>query len=62
LDLLAAGMKRMVCGATRTLLESGLSPAEVMDRIQVKPFGADEPIIDKLYRVQLPALYEKIRP
>jgi pyrroline-5-carboxylate reductase len=29
----------MVCGATRTLLESGLTPAEVMDLIPVKPLA-----------------------
>jgi pyrroline-5-carboxylate reductase len=58
----ATALKRMVCGATRTLLESGLSPAEVMDLVPVKPFGENEPAIREFYRVQLPLLYEKIQP
>ncbi len=55
-------LKRMICGGTRTLLEAGLSPAEVMDLIPVKPLGGDEPAILNLYRTKLPGLYEKIRP
>ena len=34
---IAPALKLMVCGATRTLLESGLTPAEVMDLVPVKP-------------------------
>jgi len=55
-------LKRTVCGAARTLLESGLSPSEVMDLIPVKPLGEDEAAIKTLYLTKLPALYAKIKP
>jgi len=55
-------LKRMVCGGTRTLLESGLTPAEVMDLIPVKPLAEMESQVDQLYRTRLPALYQKIKP
>ena len=55
-------LKRMVCGAARTLLESGLSPAEVMDLIPVKPLAEMEPQVAELYKTLLPALYQKIKP
>ena len=59
---IAPALKRMVCGATRTLVESGLSPAEVMDLIPVKPLAEMEAQVTELYRTRLPALYEKIKP
>ncbi len=59
---IAPALKRTVCGATRTLLESGLSPTEVMDLIPVKPLGEDEANIKNLYLTKLPALYAKIKP
>lgn len=55
-------LKRMVCGGTRTLLESGLTPAEVIDLIPVKPLAEMEQQINEFYRTRLPALYEKIKP
>ena len=58
----APALKRMVCGATRTLLESRLSPAEVMDLIPVKPLAEDEPAIKQAYQSRLPALFAKIKP
>lgn len=58
----APALKRMVCGATRTLLESDLSPAEVMDLIPVKPLAEMEAQVAELYRTRLPALYQKIKP
>jgi pyrroline-5-carboxylate reductase len=57
-----AGLKRMVCGAARTLVDSGLSPAEVMDLVPVKPLAEMEPTVGALYRERLPALFQKIRP
>ena len=39
---IAPALKRMVCGGARTLLESGLTPAEVMDLIPVKPLAEME--------------------
>jgi len=59
---IAPALKRTVCGATRTLLESGLSPTEVMDLIPVKPLGEDEASVKNLYLTKLPALYAKIKP
>lgn len=55
-------LKRMVCGGARTLLESGLTPAEVMDLIPMKPLGEMEGQVNELYRTRLPALYQKIKP
>lgn len=59
---IAPALKRMVCGATRTLLESGLSPAEVMDLIPVKPLAEMESQVTEMYRTRLPALHQKIKP
>lgn len=55
-------LKRMVCGAARTLLESGLTPAEVMDLIPVKPLAEMEPQVAEMYRTRLPSIYQKIKP
>jgi pyrroline-5-carboxylate reductase len=59
---IATAMKRMVCGGTRTLLESGLSPSEVMDLIPVKPLAEMEPQVIEMYRTRLPGIYQKIKP
>lgn len=59
---IAPALKRMVCGGTRTLLESDLSPAEVMDLIPVKPLAEMEAQVTELYRTRLPAIYQKIKP
>ncbi|HYG35405.1 MAG TPA: NAD(P)-binding domain-containing protein [Clostridia bacterium] len=59
---IAPALKRMVCGGTRTLLESGLSPAEVMDLVPVKPLGEMEAQVVEFYRTRLPAIYQKIKP
>jgi pyrroline-5-carboxylate reductase len=58
----APALKRMVCGATRTLLESGLAPAEVVDLIPVKPLAEMEAQVAEMYRTRLPAIYQKIKP
>lgn len=55
-------LKRMVCGGTRTLLESGLSPAEVMDLIPIKPLAEMEAQVTELYRTRLTGIYQKIKP
>ncbi len=59
---IAPALKRMVCGGARTLLESGFSPAEVMDLIPVKPLAEMESQVAEMYRTRLPALYQKIKP
>lgn len=55
-------LKRMVCGAARTLLESGLTPSEVKDLIPVKPLAEMEAQVSETYRTRLAAIYEKIKP
>lgn len=57
-----AGLKRMVCGAAFTLVDSGLSPGDVMDLVPVKPLAEMEPQVLELYRTRLPALFQKIKP
>jgi pyrroline-5-carboxylate reductase len=57
-----AGLKRMVCGSARTLVESGLGPTEVMDLVPVKPLTEMEPQVLEFYRTRLPALFQKIKP
>lgn len=59
---LATALTRMGDGALRTLLESGMSPAEVMDLIPVKPLAAMEPQVAEAYRNALPTIYQRIKP
>ena len=61
-DDLQPALKRMVCGAARTLLGSDLTPAQVMDLIPVKPLAEDEAAIKQAYLTRLPALFAKIKP
>lgn len=61
-DEVNAGLKRMVCGAARTLAESGLSPQEVMDLIPVKPLAEMEQQVTEAYKTKLPGVYQKIKP
>ncbi|ACB77334.1 pyrroline-5-carboxylate reductase family protein [Opitutus terrae] len=56
------GLKRMTCGAARTLVDSGLAPTDVMDLVPVKPLAEMEPQVLELYRTRLPALFQKIKP
>ena len=58
----STAMKSMVCGTTRTLLESGLTPAQVMDLVPVKPLAEMEPSVLEMYRTRLPAIFAKIKP
>jgi len=55
-------LKNMVYGSVRTLLESGLVPAEVMDLIPVKPLAEMEVHVTELYRTRLAGIYQKIKP
>lgn len=57
-----AGLNRMVAGAARTLTDSGLAPAEVMDLVPVKPLAELETAVLEKYRERLPAVFQKIRP
>lgn len=52
----------MTVGSARTLAESGLSPAEVMDLVPVRPMAEEEAMLIAAYRSRLTAIHEKIRP
>ncbi len=55
------GLAAMVGGAVKTMVESGLSAAQVMDLIPVKPLGEEEPAIRQAYRSRLEALYARLK-
>jgi pyrroline-5-carboxylate reductase len=55
------GISKMVAGTLNTLFESGLSTAEVMDLIPVKPLGEEESAIRQIYRSKLDPLYKKLK-
>lgn len=55
------GVAEMVAGAVNTLLESGMTPEEVMDLIPVKPLEEEEQIIRAMYKSKLEPLYEKLK-
>ena len=59
---LAPALKRMACGTARTLFDSGLTPAQVMDLVPVKPLAEDEVAFKQAYQTRLPALFAKIKP
>jgi pyrroline-5-carboxylate reductase len=52
----------MAVGSARTLAESGLPPAEVMDLIPVRPMADEEAALVAAYRTRLTAIHTKIRP
>ena len=53
------GISNMAKGAVATMFESGLSPAQVMDLLPMKPLGDDEAMIKNLYQSKLTAFYAK---
>jgi pyrroline-5-carboxylate reductase len=61
-DRAAEALRQMLDGAVATLLESGLTPAAVMDLIPVRPLQAIEESVTAAYGTALPALLAKIRP
>lgn len=54
------GIAAMVNGAVTAMFESGLTPAQVMDLIPVKPLGEDEAVIKNVYKTKLNALFKKL--
>jgi pyrroline-5-carboxylate reductase len=48
--------------ALNLMFKSGLTPAEVIDLIPVKPIGENEPQITEIYNTKLIGLFEKIKP
>ena len=55
------GMAAMVNGAVAAMFESGLTPAQVMDLVPVKPLGEDEVTLKNLYQTKLGALFKKLK-
>jgi pyrroline-5-carboxylate reductase len=56
------GLRAMMDGAVATLLDAGLTPAQVVDLIPVKPLAEVEPAVLAAVDTALPALYLKLRP
>jgi pyrroline-5-carboxylate reductase len=57
----AKALEKMVKGALKTMLKSGLSDDEVMDLVPVKPLAEDEAAIRNAYRTKLTGLYQKLK-
>jgi pyrroline-5-carboxylate reductase len=57
-DTVKSTLKR----AIKTYYNSGLTPAEVMDLIPVKPIGENQDQITEIYQTKLMGLFGKIRP
>jgi len=57
----AKAVEKMVKGALKTMSKSGLTSAEVMDLIPLKPLGDDEMAIRNAYRTKLTGLYQKLK-
>lgn len=55
-------LRAMLSGASATLLDAGLSPAEVTDLVPVRPLAEVQPAVESAYRTLLPALHAKIQP
>jgi pyrroline-5-carboxylate reductase len=51
-----------IIASLNLMYKSGLTPAEVIDLIPVRPIGEHEPQITEIYRTKLIGLFEKIRP
>ena len=58
---LAAGLSAMINGAAATMFKSGLTPAQVMDLVPVKPLGEHEDTIKEIYHSKLTGLYQKLK-
>lgn len=55
------GIGHMVAGAVKTMFEAGLTPAEVMDLVPVKPLGDEEATIKNIYHTRLEPLYQRLK-
>ncbi|MCL4300955.1 MAG: NAD(P)-binding domain-containing protein [Anaerolineae bacterium] len=60
-EAVAEGVMQMGLGTLKTMIGSGLSAAEVMDLVPVKPLKDDEATIKDLYRSKLEALFKKLK-
>jgi pyrroline-5-carboxylate reductase len=59
-EAVTPALAAMVEGTSRTMSESGLSPAEVMDLVPVRPLSAIEPTVKDAYVTTLAGLYRKL--
>jgi pyrroline-5-carboxylate reductase len=57
-----AALRAMVDGSLATLLDSGLTPQQVVDLVPIRPLSTIEPSVAAAYRDTLPALHARIRP
>ena len=55
------GLSKMVVGAVKTMYESGMPPEEVMDLVAVKPLKEHEESIRDIYRMNLEAIYMRLK-
>jgi len=55
-------VKSTIKKAIKLYYNSGLTPAEVMDLIPVKPIGENQEQIIEIYQTKLMGLFEKIKP
>ncbi len=56
-----AAFKKMICGALKTYLDSGLSFDETIDLIPGKPIKEDEETIKSIYQTRLKGIYQKLK-
>ncbi|MEN6463818.1 MAG: pyrroline-5-carboxylate reductase, partial [Syntrophaceae bacterium] len=57
----AKAISKMAKGAIKTLFDSGLDAAEVINLVPAKPLAEDEPVIRNAYRSRLTSLYGKLK-
>jgi pyrroline-5-carboxylate reductase len=60
-NTLKDAIPKMLNGAVKTMYESGLTSAEVMDLVPVRPLGEEEATIKGFYQNRLNALYKKLK-
>jgi len=61
-DAVREAVASMLEGAACAIEESGMTGAEIMDLIPVKPLADMEEAITQAYKTTLPALFDKIKP
>ena len=59
-EAVTAALAAMVEGTSRTMSESGLSPADILDLVPVRPLAAIEPSVKEAYVTTLAGLYRKL--
>jgi len=59
-ETITTALAAMVEGTSRTMSESGLSPADVMDLVPVRPLAAIEPGVKEAYATTLAGLHRKL--